>query len=448
MPLHTGRRPIDDEAQLRDELLRDAMATDYPIAEVPVVEDVPVPESAMTKKPLVHRDGQAEPPLLETSAPPEPEPKLDLELKGPDVSPEKYSRLSQIAYALGAGKPVPQDVLAQPKPKDEDRTALLRQALLQAKISAQQAKTAKAAPGGANAAVVDAMFALYPEQAQAIGRDRLLAMNEAELKSVMPRITSSASFGHKVGEDEKKHTEFDRRQTGVEGEREKVQFRFDLGKLDGYAKQTAELNEVASAMEEIERQAPGLMHGVVKGDVGDSLGVLPNVLGKFPLGAGKRYTPEEQQKLRSAVAMLKAVFIQSKGGKSLTEQEIAIWNNVLNSELVNTPQAQAAALDVLRRVIGNKLKKLEGGYRTIVQNPEAWEAYKLNGGLTYTGNPLWQDRGESAVREPSPGAAVPPPVASKPAAPAPATAQTKPQKMTLNGVVYELGADGQYHRSK
>lgn len=453
MPRSLRSRPIDDEAQLRQDLLREAMATDYPIAQAPVAEepeveepadggeepvDVPVPESTMTRKPLVHRDDVSEPPMLEAEAP---------EPQGGgfnfDISPDKYSRLSQIAYALGAGTAIPQDVLA--KPKTEDRSAMLRQALLEARLTAQTNKTAKTVPG-ANSAVVDAMFALYPEQANAIGRDKLMAMDAAELKSVMPRITSSAAFTHKVGEDEFKHVENDRRQTGTENERKQVQTRADHTNMKAYEKEVSDLHEVASAMEEVERQAPGLIHGVVKGDVGDSLGVVPKILAKLPGGVGKRFTPEEQQKLRSAVEMLKTVFIQSKGGKNLTEAEIKLYNNILNSELMNTPQGQAAALDVLRRVIGNKLKKIEGAYRTIVQDQDLWAVHKANGGLTYTGNPLWKDMGEGAsqpaVREPAPGA-VPPPAAGgtkqTPKAPAQAAPKVHVTRVS-DGKVVEMDA--------
>lgn len=456
------RRLIDEERALRDEALGEAISTEVPPPapvdpmELAELEAFPVAPTA--------------PPMVEAP----PEQKDDLTLHGPDVSPEKYSRLSQIAYALGAGTAVPKDVLAAPK--DTDRAAQLREALLSAKIDAL--RKGKVGPDGKplkpdmdpdssySKVMLAAMAAQYPDSPVV----KALLAGGAPGKATAAFVSTPVkvdSFEHKKGEDQIKHEETAKRLAAAEQRATEVQQRFSGTKMEAFAEKTKDIAPLAGALEEVEQIAPGLTRGVVAQDVGEHLGVTAKVLAQLPAGLGRRFTPVDAQKLQTAIGIVKQYFMRPLAGANLTPQEAEEFKKILNTEVLNRPEAQAAALDVLRRVIGRKLKRAEGTYRTVVQDPDMWTIYKSNGGLAYSGNPLWSDMDSDQpaalapvpkpmptavpVQEPA-GMPTPPaaaPVAPRPVAPSPAPGPV-PTKSSLppgeykdrNGVVWVVDAAG------
>lgn len=390
--------------QYNDDDTRNEMLQPNPLITTPELPDPPLPpeEVAAPPKDIVRERLMAPPP-----PPPAPvrQELSDDELVERILSRKRDSDLIANIGSVGAtldkgmggdGDTGFYDKLS--KQNEFDASARLGSLDLRRKLMASKGKD-MASPGSPDAEWATLQQS-NPAYANAIGRDAFFAADLKARAGILKEAGVANRFGEtdkdrdrgfefKEGESERDQVNKDRAFAAGEDARSAVQARFDGTQLAGYSKAINDLVPLTANLQEIDNIQPGLIRGKADGLTSANWFEM-KAKGALPKGLGTQLEPAQESKLRSATLLLAQRYVRPMAGANFTESEQAQFAKILNDALLAGPEAQAAAIDLIRRETHRKLVEKESAYRTIVSDPAVWKAYQTIGGLT-SNDPVFSD---------------------------------------------------------
>ncbi len=198
----------------------------------------------------------------------------------------------------------------------------------------------------------------------------------------------------------------ERKVTNQEKATNATQGRFSNTSLQKYGDKIAADVPMVALLKDIENQSPGLITGDVRellkvtggknpladpaASEEDVLGFLARLKEMAPKGLGSRMESTKAARIRSAIAQLENMVTHDLFGASLTKVEADKAKRVFRSGLLDSPEAQAAVLDMFRQMIREKLKSREAAVRPGIDLTEGlWDQYTQGGGIS-SEDPIFQ----------------------------------------------------------
>lgn len=320
----------------------------------------------------------------------------------PERSPEDRkhavtNRLIENLYLASVRKPLNFAPYEEDKAKNSDPLLGLKAQLLQARIAkAGQAPAAAAKTPKEQAdltAIKQAIISSRPDLVKAfgggdenLGRERIMALNSLdELKS------GSGIFNQALTNENA-----DLSRALAEKNSNRVQKRFEMGDLNKLGEISEPFAGLQSSLREIDRLAPGILHGKVPDNFSLSAPeTVLNALGKYTAGLTKRAMDPKSVALAGAVHNFMDQLIRLRSGKAITDQEYADYKNMLNTAALAGGDAMAQVLPMFRRELHNRMRARQASF--YLNNPEAFDEWaKETGALTYK-DPLFQERDAPAA---------------------------------------------------
>lgn len=187
------------------------------------------------------------------------------------------------------------------------------------------------------------------------------------------------------------------------GMQEGIADRYSATAIGDYDKRVEPIKPVATILTEIDSMQPGLARGVVPPGMA-SLNQWDKILAALPASVGTQFNEVEKSKLLSAIGLLREYFSRPLTGANLTDTEAARINQILGDRALANPLAQAAAIDLIRKIFAQKARATAAATR-VKATPEDWMTYLDYGGLD-PNLPVFRD-GPAPAPTASPNTATP-----------------------------------------
>lgn len=389
-----SRHLLAEEDKLRAALLGEDVPV-VPEFKLPALGSAPAPGPQLLDQQLAPTPAPApEPPPVEAPVPvPESTPAPDRDAKfleflksGGAKTESKYDRASEALYSAFSGKPLSQEFFARPSMLAVEREKALGKqvgGITAGDIAAQ------------NSALQDPDFTRFLG-----GEQNIRAMSADDIIKQRNGFNTGTRIGNQSTQfdttlefkkqQEQHDREMDELRNGYTTQRialaqegqKAVQRRFAGTNLVKFAETIEKDVPTVSLLQQIEEMAPGFTHGIVDTDnPAAAITEWDRIKSTLPGDLGSQLTSKEKTKLKNATLMAYDFFRRPLAGANLTDAERADYMKMLSSALLSTPEAQAGALDLIRKATGHKIRAKEAAYTQVI-TPEDWERYMLDGGVS------------------------------------------------------------------
>jgi hypothetical protein len=159
----------------------------------------------------------------------------------------------------------------------------------------------------------------------------------------------------------------------------------DLQRL-GAATSKAPFGELQSALEEIDRQVPGLAFGRAPDDA--PMGAWDRSMSALAPVGGEWLMSDKGKKYSTVIGNLRDLVSRMRSGAVLNEGEERHYLELLGDRVLSDPRSAAAGIDEVRRGVAQKLKNAQGGF----VNSGALDDYEKTGATTFR-NPIFSATG-------------------------------------------------------
>lgn len=354
-----------------------------------------------------------------------------------------FDKASDALYAAQTGT-APRQLFRDTPGTKSDPLLDLKKKLLEARINKQSAPAA--GKEAANPALVAALKARNPEYFEKLGPTDGVTADDVKIMAQM--AGGDASLGLNKDKHAYNQSVQERKLTNYETQQKAVQDRYAGTQFGKYHDDIKDIVPMVGALKEVEKVAPGLTRGIVTPQTADALSEFNKA--KLELPGGSQFTSQQAANLKSALGIMRQAFVRPLAGANLTEPEIADFRRILQDAWTSPPEVQAAAIDIIRGIMGSKLKITENNYRGgIIKDPQMWADFEAGQGLT-SKDPIFAAPSERSMSTETPavgsvvnrlasqvGISVPKPAAPK-AAPPPAPLE----KVGKDGRRYRKGPNG------
>jgi hypothetical protein len=228
-----------------------------------------------------------------------------------------------------------------------------------------------------------------------LARDRMAQdreMNEARLQSEAADRglrREEMTYRQKEGQELKQQLA-DQRQW----ERQTREDELDLQRL-GTATSKAPFGEFQAALEEIDRQIPGLAYGQTPKEA--PLGVGDRIARSLAPVGGEFFMSDKGKAYSTAIANLRDLVARMRSGAVLNAGEERHYLSLLGDRVLSDERTAAQGINAVRQGIAQKLRNAQGGYQNVLPRYEATGATTYRAhifGAAPTGEEIQMPNGE------------------------------------------------------
>lgn len=128
----------------------------------------------------------------------------------------------------------------------------------------------------------------------------------------------------------------------------------------GQATTKAPYGEFQQALQEIDRQVPGMVYG--QAPEAAPMGVGDRIARSVPLGLGNWAVSDEGQKYGQAIANLRDLVSRMRSGAVLSPGEEKHYLSLLGDDVLSDPRKAAAGINAVRQGVSQKLRNAQASY--------------------------------------------------------------------------------------